>query len=180
MSSYAWSSTWMFDWGGVWRIQDGPEFCLLTDKCGPELGITRVGDLIDQQRRCVGDRISLRQCFDKERQGLSLQSLWGFHGGHNFLCWPETTNGIYSSKSGYRFIRSHLLSEEASSSSLAELMEKFKGSLVLSRCKEASWRSVLGFLPIKEQLFLRHLDINHVSLCAWMKGSQWITSSFVV
>lgn len=38
------------------------------------------------------------------------------HGGQDSLYLPETTNGNYSSKFGYQFIRAQLMSEEASSS----------------------------------------------------------------
>ncbi|XP_057451400.1 uncharacterized protein LOC130743249 [Lotus japonicus] len=89
-----------------------------------------------------------------------------FHGGEDVISWPYTADGQYTSKTGYSYICGLLALEVASSSSSMNstlppnLWRKLWATGALPRCNETTWRAIRGFLPVREQLFQRHVDTD--------------------
>ncbi|XP_057450409.1 uncharacterized protein LOC130741856 [Lotus japonicus] len=186
--SYAWSSilkaSWIFERGGLWRIGDGSKVHAWTDKWLPNgvpltyqhdvvdsLGIVMVSDLIEKGpnrwRRDVVEEV-----FHPTTAAYILALPLGAHGGDDVLAWPHTTTGQYTSKTGYNYVCGLLALEVATSSSTAgstlqpKLWRKFWATNALPRCKETAWRAICGFLPVRDQLFRRHVDTDPgCSLC---------------
>ncbi|XP_057426392.1 uncharacterized protein LOC130719802 [Lotus japonicus] len=148
--SYAWSSilkaSWIFERGGLWRIGDGSK-----------IGLRR--DVVEE-------------FFHPTTPAYILTLPLGAHGGDDVLAWPHTTTGQYTSKTGYNYVCGLLALEVATSSSTTgstlqpKLWRKFWATNALPRCKETAWRAIRGFLPVRDQLFHRHVDTDPgCSLC---------------
>ncbi|XP_057452461.1 uncharacterized protein LOC130744291 [Lotus japonicus] len=88
----------------------------------------------------------------------------GVHGGPDEFHWPSTTNCHYTCKEGYKDMRNLLSMAEALSSTAVTLEAKFWNFLwssrALPRCKETCWRAIQGYLPLKERLFSRRVDVD--------------------
>ncbi|XP_057428472.1 uncharacterized protein LOC130721892 [Lotus japonicus] len=138
--SYTWSSIqktrWVFEKGGLWRIGNGTLVHIWEDNWIPS-----------------GAPLIYRQ---------DLASAQGQ--GGDFLSWPSTMNGHYSTKTGYNLIQQLLESDTASSSFSSSLppslWRKFWSSPALPRCKELCWRMIKGYLPVAAELRRRHLDVD--------------------
>ncbi|XP_057418932.1 uncharacterized protein LOC130713154 [Lotus japonicus] len=80
------------------------------------------------------------------------------------LFWPHTIDGLYSTKSGYGFIRQQKLSRMVSSYAAHIAPIKFWKSLwhvqALPPCKEVSWRAVRGILSVRKLLQIRGIDVE--------------------
>lgn len=93
------------------------------------------------------------------------------HGGQDELYWPSSNDGNYTSKGGYNFMCMLLSRDATSFSSSAPLRpafwRRFWATQAFPRCKETSWRAISGFLPLKDSLFRRRVDVDPgCSFCA--------------
>ncbi|XP_057453198.1 uncharacterized protein LOC130745070 [Lotus japonicus] len=146
--SYTWTSilktSWVFERGGLWKIGDGSQF---------------IHGMI------IGWRTDLIELvFNPSTAARILSIPLGVHGGPDEFHWPSTTNGHYTCKEGYKNMRNLLSMAEASSSTAVTLEAKFWNffwsSRALPRCKETRWRAIQGYLPLKERLFSRRVDVD--------------------
>lgn len=80
------------------------------------------------------------------------------------LFWPYNTDGPYTTKSGYDFLRQKKLCSAASTSSTQTAPIKFWKDLwhvqALPQCKETVWRDVRGILPVRKLLQVRGVDVE--------------------
>ncbi|XP_057416767.1 uncharacterized protein LOC130711246 [Lotus japonicus] len=119
--------------------------------------------LIDQDLHCW-KRDLIELVFSPSTAANIFSIPLGVHGGVDLFHWPGTSDGQYTSKEGYDFMRLLLHRDAASSSSTAKLDPRswkfFWASRALPRCKETCWRAICGLLPLKESLFRRHVDVD--------------------
>ncbi|XP_057444764.1 uncharacterized protein LOC130737009 [Lotus japonicus] len=95
------------------------------------------------------------------------------------LFWPLTTDGTYTTKTGYDFVRQHRSQNAASPSSHSDARgrgqhKRFWRSLwkaqVLPRVKEVAWRATLDILPVRQALRKRGLELDEG--CPFCLGSE--------
>ncbi|XP_057425888.1 uncharacterized protein LOC130719276 [Lotus japonicus] len=79
--------------------------------------------------------------------------------GEDGFFWVATTDGRYSSKTGYQFICNERLANQASSSlgpsMSASLWNKLWRADAVSTCRETAWRACLDILPVRTELHRR-------------------------
>ncbi|XP_057418946.1 uncharacterized protein LOC130713173 [Lotus japonicus] len=160
--SYTWSSilktSWVFERGGLWKIGDGSQVHIWNDNWVPggapliynqdlvdEFHLTHVSMLIDHAlHRWRTDLIEL--VFNPSTAARIISIPLGVHGGPDEFHWPSTSNGHYTCKEGYKYMRNLLSMAEASSSTAVTLEAKFWNffwsSRALPRCKETCWRAI--------------------------------------
>lgn len=128
-------------------------------------GIVTMSDMIDHEQ-WRWNRKLVDEIFHPITAANILEIPLGNQGGVDVLAWPHTSNGIYSSKTCYNFIRGLLALDVPSSSSssgstlMPKMWRKFWANGALPRCKETTWIAIQGYLPVREQLFKRHLDVD--------------------
>lgn len=79
--------------------------------------------------------------------------------GEDGFFWLATTDGRYSSKTGYQFICNERLANQASSSlgpsMSASLWNKLWRADAVPTCRETAWKACLGTLPVRTELHRR-------------------------
>lgn len=102
-------------------------------------------------------------------------------GGKDVLFWTGTTDGGYTTRSGYEFIQwlvaqsSPLASTELSMA--AALWRKFWKAPTLPRCKDVAWRVCMNILHVCASLRQRGVDVDSLcSLCGLERRQSTICS----
>ena len=144
-------------WGDNWLPNPGcPKIITpMTEGCG----INTVGDLIDQENRTWKEELIDRTFYDFEASTIKsiplCQSLQ-----EDVLIWPFNPGGVYSVKSGYRFLQDSSLARQPSSSTpnpLQQLWKKLWSLDVLNKVKHLLWRACKDSLPTKANLMRRKI-----------------------
>ncbi|XP_057418236.1 uncharacterized protein LOC130712417 [Lotus japonicus] len=180
--SYAWSSIWSTKWvferGGRWKIGDGRQVDVRRDNWLPhgspiiysedllvELNINNVSDLLLSQGRMWNrELVEHVFCPNTALQILSLPL--SVHGGvADSLFWTGSIDGVYSSKLGYSFIKDHDARSQTSASLAvsplpANLWKKIWKSNAIPRCKELAWRAFCSLLPVRDSLWRRGVEVD--------------------
>lgn len=167
----------------MWKIGDGTQVNICSDNWVPgggpliysqglfdELSLSKVSMLINHDGHCWR-RDLIELVFNPSTTASILSIPLSMHGGSDVFHWPGTSDGQYTSKEGYGFLRKLLARDEASSSTTVILApkfwKKFWASRALPRCKETCWRAISGYFSLKERLFRRRVDVDpSCSFCA--------------
>ncbi|XP_057425625.1 uncharacterized protein LOC130718990 [Lotus japonicus] len=178
--SYAWTSIfrtkWVFEEGARWKVGDGKNIDIWHDKWLPDdsplicredlaqsANLTMVSQLLLPGTQ-VWNRDLVEMIFWPPIAKLILQIPLALTAKNDELYWPHTVDGLYTTKSGYGFIRKRKIYRAASSFSAHIAPVKFWKSLwhvqALPRCKEVAWRAVRGILPVRKLLQIRGVDVD--------------------
>ncbi|XP_057419187.1 uncharacterized protein LOC130713437 [Lotus japonicus] len=176
--SYAWSSIfctrWVFEEGARWKVGDGQSIDIWRDKWVPnDAPLIHREDLAQSANLgCVSQLfIPGQRAWDKDLVEMVfwppttkaiLQIPLSLAGGDE-LFWLGSTDGLYTTKQGYMFIRERKIAR-TTSSSLVQAHSSFWKKLwkvpALPRCLELVWRAVKGILPVRKLLRGRGIDIE--------------------
>nr|POF22818.1 putative ribonuclease h protein [Quercus suber] len=161
-SVLVWGDNWLPTPGCPKVISQGGEGC---EK-------TRVGDFIDQETREWREDLIDRVFFDFEASIIkkiplcrSIQD--------DILIWPFNPDGVYSVKSGYRFLQDSRLAHQPSPSNSNPLKQLWKHLWSLdvpNKVKHLIWRACKDALPTKKNLVRRKVVSD--SLCEMCKQHE--------
>ncbi|XP_057425686.1 uncharacterized protein LOC130719055 [Lotus japonicus] len=167
----------------MWKIGDGTQVNICSENWVPgrgpliysqdlfvKLNLSKVSMLINHDGHCWR-RDLIELVFNPGTTTNILSIPLSMHGGCDVFHWPGTSDGQYTTKEGYSFLRKLLARDEASSSTMLTLApkfwKKFWASRALPRCKETCWRALSGYLSLKERLFRCRVDVDpSCSFCA--------------
>ncbi|XP_057444702.1 uncharacterized protein LOC130736943 [Lotus japonicus] len=182
--SYAWTSisrtAWVFMEGARWNVGDGKEIDIWRDNWLPSGNpliyrndLAQTGNLTHVCHLMVHDM----QVWDRDlielvfwpptaKEILDIPLPW--KPSPDALFWPWTIDGVYTTKTGYTFIRQRRLHDEASTSSnrgqnqQASFWKAVWKAHALPRVKDVVWRAVVGILPVRHALRKRGIEIEDV------------------
>ncbi|XP_057418218.1 uncharacterized protein LOC130712400 [Lotus japonicus] len=183
--SYVWTSifrtSWVFEDGARWRVGDGTKIDSWKDRWLPSgypliyrEDIAQLANLNFVSSLMVAnlqvwnkDLIALVFCPPTAKEILSIPL--PLSPSPDVLFWPLTTDGTYTTKTGYDFVRQYRSQNAASPSSSSGARgrghhKSFWRSLwqahILSRVKDLGWRATLGILPVRQALRKRGMEVN--------------------
>src|ERR1044072_8917647 len=185
--SYAWTSIFKsrieFKRGGRWKVGNGALIDIWHDKWIPHgslllykptmmfnQNIILVKDLFLQDQ-IEWDALKVTYLFPPAIAHQILSIPLSNAGNVDTFFWPHATDGEYSCKTGYAFLKQvQVLGTTTTSRAVSPLSpaawKKLWRADALPRCKEVAWRCCHGILPLRPQLSIRGMDIAPLSpLC---------------
>ena len=182
--SYAWTSIQkaknILQKGGRWKVGNGSLINIWSDIWIPHgsLALYQPMNLVYQNLVLVKDlflqdslnwnSLLITQLFPPALAHQILSIPLSQAGNEDSFFWPHAEDGIYSCKTGYRFLKQNQVMAAASTSNSASVIspatwKKLWSSDALPRCKELAWRCCNNILPVRKQLSVRGMEMD--SLC---------------
>ncbi|XP_057438408.1 uncharacterized protein LOC130730413 [Lotus japonicus] len=178
--SYAWTSIfrakWIFEEGSRWRVGNGRSIDLWGDKWLPSgvptvfrhdlatgANLRTVSNLFVANMQ-VWNRNLVELMFWPPTAQEILQLPLLMQPSLDVLFWPHTSDGGYTTKSAYGFIRQRRIREEPSSSLGQQSHASFWKALwsveALPRCKEMAWRVAKKIISVRHALRIRGMQVE--------------------
>ena len=179
--SYAWTSISkskkIFLDGGRWKVGNGALIDIWSDSwlSGGTLAMYKPTSPLNQNLVLVKDLflqdmvewngMLITHIFPPSIENQILSIPLSLAGNQDNFIWPHAEDGVYSCKTGYKFLKQNQVLAAASTSiSVAQLQpttwKKVWSFAALPRCKELAWRCCNNILPVKTQLSVRGMDVD--------------------